>query len=95
VFKYTFNCKKKFQILIIFIEININVCLLCAHHVMKSIIIHTQRPIWQHKVCYALGFYVSGDFLFSHFEERKSTFFTLFHFAHEVCTKEFQALGGL
>jgi hypothetical protein len=34
---------KYFQILIIFIEININVCLLCDHHVMKSIILHTRR----------------------------------------------------
>ena len=29
-----------FQILIIFIEINVNVCLLCAHHVMEGIILH-------------------------------------------------------
>jgi len=35
---------KKFFILIIFIEINVNVCLLCAHHVMASIILHTRKP---------------------------------------------------
>ena len=35
---------KNFLILITFIEINVNVCLLCAHHVMTSIIIHTRRP---------------------------------------------------
>ena len=34
----------KIQILIIFIWINVNVCLLCAHHVMTSIILHTRRP---------------------------------------------------
>jgi len=28
------HVKKKFQILIIFIEINVNVCLLCAQHAM-------------------------------------------------------------
>jgi hypothetical protein len=39
--------KKKFQILIIFIEINVNVYLLCAHPVMTSIILHTRRPNFQ------------------------------------------------
>jgi len=28
----------------IFIEINVNFCLLCAHHVMKGIILHSRRP---------------------------------------------------
>ena len=73
--------KKNFQILITFIEINVNVCLLCAHHVMKSIILNTLRPNRQYKVCYALGFYVSADLLFWNFEDPKSTFFTSFHFA--------------
>ena len=36
--------KKNFQILIIFIEINVNVCVLCAQPVMTSIILHTRRP---------------------------------------------------
>ena len=36
---------KNIQILIIFIEIDVNVCLLCAPHVMKSIILHTRRPV--------------------------------------------------
>jgi len=26
-------------------EINVNVCLLCAHHVMSSIILHARRPV--------------------------------------------------
>ena len=36
--------KNKFQIFIIFIEINVNVFLLYAHHVMTSIKLHTRRP---------------------------------------------------
>ena len=35
---------KNFKIPINFIEINVNVCLLCAPHVMTSIILHTGRP---------------------------------------------------
>ena len=139
-FKYPVICKKNFQILILFIEINVNVCLLCDHHLTIGINLHTRRPTCQLKVSYALGFivssdfffafwgaemhvihigpfctsrnvlknfrcldvsnrvrnwnkvkktftwgqnchYVSADFLFSHFEELKSTFFTSFHFA--------------
>ena len=44
VFKFPVTCKKNYKIHINFIEININVCLLCAHHVMTSIILHTRRP---------------------------------------------------
>jgi len=82
VFKYAVNFKQNsFQFLIIYIEINVKVCLLCAHLVMTNIILHTRRPNCQYKLCSALGFYVSAHFLFSHFEELKSTFFTSFHFA--------------
>ena len=49
---------KTFKIHINFIEISVNVCLLCAPHVMTSIILHTRRPNCQYKVCYALGSYV-------------------------------------
>ena len=35
---------KKFHNSHKFFEINVNVCLLCAHHVMTSIILHTRRP---------------------------------------------------
>jgi len=41
VFKYPVTCKKNLKFLIIFIEINLNICLLCAHSVMTSIILHT------------------------------------------------------
>ena len=34
---------KNFKILITFIEINVNFCLFCAHHVMTSIILHTRN----------------------------------------------------
>jgi len=44
VFKYPVTFKQNFQILNIFIEINVNVCLLSAHQVMTSIILHTRRP---------------------------------------------------
>ena len=57
--------KKNFQILILFIEINVNVCLLCDHHLMKGIIINTRRPTCKLKVSYALGFSVSADFFFA------------------------------
>ena len=35
---------KNFNIHINFIEINVNVCLLSAHRVMTSLIVHTRRP---------------------------------------------------
>jgi len=67
VFKYPLN-KKILKILNIFIEINVNVCLLCPHHVMTSKILQARRANCQYNVCYALGFYVSTGFLFSHFD---------------------------
>ena len=36
--------KKNVKIHIILFEINVNVGLLCAHHVMSRIILHTRRP---------------------------------------------------
>ena len=94
VFKYPFTFKPKLHIIIIFIEINENVCLLCAHHIMKGIIIHTRRPNCQWKVCYELGIYVSTDYLFSHFEKLKTRFSHRSLSAHQVCTKDYQVLGG-
>ena len=57
-----------------FIEINVNDCLLCALHVMTSIIFHTGRPNRQQKVCHALGFYVSADFIFRILRSWKARF---------------------
>ena len=39
--------RKNFKIHINFIEINVNVCLLCAPYVMTSIILHTRRTMFQ------------------------------------------------
>ena len=36
--------KKNLKIHIIFIEINVNFCLLFAHRVLTSIVLHTRRP---------------------------------------------------
>jgi hypothetical protein len=52
---------KNFQILIIFIEVNVNVCLLCAHHLMTSIILHTRRPICNKKAVTHLVFAFLGS----------------------------------
>ena len=65
---------KNFQILIIFIEISVNVCLSCAHHVMKSIILHTRRPIYQYKACYAFDFMFQLILLFRILWSRKARF---------------------
>ena len=82
VFKYPVTCKKNFIILINFIEINVNVCFLCPHHVMTSIILRTRRPVNNKSV--TNFFYVSAEFHFSHFKKLKSTFFTSLHFAQRV-----------
>jgi len=60
---------------------------------MKGIILHIRRPNCQRKVSYALGFYVSFDFLFSHFEELKTRYSHRSISYHDVYTKEFQVLG--
>ena len=44
VFKYRLRVKKNVKIHINYIEINVKLCRLCAHHVMTSIIHHTRRP---------------------------------------------------
>ena len=46
VFKYPVTWKQKIsKFSLFFFEINVNVCLLCVHHVMTSIILHTRRPV--------------------------------------------------
>ena len=59
------HVNKYFEILIIFIEINVNDWHLCAHPVMTSIILHSLRSNCQHIVCYALASYVSADCFFA------------------------------
>jgi len=85
---------KNFQILIIFIEINVNDFLLCADHVTTSIILHTRRPNCQWKVCYALVYYVSANFFFHILGSWILRFSHRFISPHEVCTNAFQVLGG-
>ena len=63
---------KNFKIHIKVIEINVNVCLLCAHHVMTSIILHTLRPVNKKSVTH-LDF-VSADFFFTFWEAEKHVF---------------------
>jgi len=46
VYKYLATCIKNYQFLIIFIEINKNVWLLCAHPLKTSIVLHSRRPIY-------------------------------------------------
>ena len=69
-----------FQIPIISIEINVKVCLLCDHHVTEGIILHIE-DLTVNKCLLRCWFLCFADFLFSHFEELKCTFFTSFHFA--------------
>ena len=85
---------KKFYIHINFIKINVNVFLLCAPHVMTSIILHTRRPNCQYKVCDALGFYVSADFHFSHLRSWKARFSHHSISPNELCTNEIKVVGG-
>jgi len=73
---------KHFKIHINFIEINLNVRLLCAFRVMTSIILHTRRLVNKMSVTHFV--FVSADFHFSHLEKLRSTFFTSLHFAQRV-----------
>ena len=65
---------KNFNNHINFIEINVKVYLLCAHHVMTCIILNTRIPNCQLNVCYALGFYVSADSFFAFWGAEKHVF---------------------
>jgi len=71
VFKYPVKYKKNFQILIIFIEIQVTVWHLFDHALMLSIIFHTRRPINKDNVSYVLEFYVSSDVHFGTFRSWK------------------------
>jgi len=73
VFKNPVICKKNFQIPIIFIEINVNVCLLCDHHKMKAITLHTRRTNCLKKTVTHLVFMYQLIFI-SYFEELKRHF---------------------
>ena len=53
--------KKNFQILIIFIQINVNVCLLCDHNLTTGLVLHTRNLTVNKKSVTHLVF-VSADF---------------------------------
>jgi len=78
------SVKTIFNILNIFAEIEVPLCLLCAHPLISSIIFHTRGRNTQDNVNYVLDVYVPADVHFSHFEELKSTFYTSLHFAVRV-----------
>jgi len=68
--------KKNFQFFIIFIEINVNFFLLCAHHVMTSIILHTRRNNCQKNSLTHLVFMFQLIFFVRILRRRKA------HFSH-------------
>ena len=81
VIKYPVKIKQKFSTSS-WIYWNLrNRWLLCAQHIISSIIFRTRGPNSQDNDGYVLDFYVPSDVHFSHFEMLKITFFTYLHFA--------------
>jgi len=74
------------------IHIQINVSDFIINPVMVGIIFHTRIPYTQENASYVLGFYVSSDVHFSHFEELKITFSPCSFSLHELSNKEFRVL---
>ena len=72
---------------------NVNVCLLCAHPVMTSIILHTRRPNFNKKSVTHLVYMFQLIFFFRILRSWKARFPHPSISPHEVCTKEFQVLG--
>ena len=66
--------KKNFKNHINFFEFNVNVCLLCAHHVMTSIILHTRRPNCQKCLLRTLFLCFSWLSFFAFWEAEKHVF---------------------
>ena len=77
-----------------FFEINPNVWLLCAHLVMTSIILHNRRPNCQSKSVMHLVFMFQLIFFFRILRSWIARSSHRSISPHEVCTKEFQVLGG-
>jgi hypothetical protein len=65
---------KNYEIFIIFIEINVSVCLLWAHHVMTSIILHTRNLTVNKKSVTQLVFRFQLIFFFAFWGAEKHVF---------------------
>ena len=92
VFKYPVTCKKNFKIHIHFIEINVNVCILCAHHVITSIILHTRSPVNKISVTH-LVFMFRLTFIFRILRSWKARFSNHSISPNEFCTHEIKVVG--
>jgi hypothetical protein len=83
---------KKFKIHINIIEINVNVCLLCAPNVMSSIILHTRRPVNKKSVTH-LVFIFRLTFIFRILRSWKARFSIHSLSTNELCTNEIKVVG--
>ena len=88
------SVKKNFKIHINFYEINLNVCLLCAPHVMTSIILHTRRLTVNKKSVTHLVFMFRLTFIFRILRSWKSRFSIHSISPNELCTNEIKVVGG-
>ena len=93
VLKYRVTCNQKFQ-KTIFIEINVKFCHLCAHHVMTYIFFHTRWPNFNQMSVTQLVFMFQLIFIFRILRSWKARFSHRCILFNEVCTKEYQVLGG-
>ena len=84
--------KKIFKIHINFIEININVCLLCDHRVMTSLILHTRRPVNKKSVTHFV-FMFQLSFIFRILRSWKARFTNHSISPNKLCTNEIQVVG--
>ena len=84
---------KNFKNHINFIEINVNVCLLCAHHVITIVILHTRRPVNKKSVTH-LVFMFQLTFFFRILRSCKARFTNHSISPNELCTNEIQVVGG-
>ena len=93
VFEYPVTCKKNSKIHINFIDINVKVWLLCALHVMTTIILHTRRHNCQKSVTH-LVFMFQMTFIFRILGSWKARFSHHSISPNELCTHEIKVVGG-
>ena len=82
-----------FKIDINFIEINVNVCLLCAHHEMTSIIILEDLTVNKKSVTH-LVFMFQLTFIFRILKSWNARFSHHSISPNELCTNEIKVVGG-